>query len=213
MNIRFHSSIVKVIRGNSFRVTDDDVAKLADTKVASDSVGDVLGDDYFRVLLRRVTDEYGITPGNQGDLIDTHAKHMLGVVADRVITDDIKANPEDSTEVKADKTKKRGQRTQFARSAASVLRRFVKAGGFVGNLDPEVHGKSAVDTEAKRLEAEATAENGEAEAETSGKSPAEKCMSRLASLLTAVRQLSELDRDEARAFVETAKRELDGAVS
>jgi hypothetical protein len=182
MNIRFHSTIIAAVRAASYRVTDGDLDKLIQTKVAGDAVTTMLDDDYFRVQLRRTKDADIQSPG---DALEAHkfvAKGMLDRVNAITITPDIKPNPADSSEVKAEKTAKRQTATNFARSAACVLRKYIEMGGDLGALDPEVHGKNAVASLTRTLKAEADEESGE-------NTPEAKVAKRLASLITALNQL------------------------
>jgi len=182
MNIRFHSTIIASIRAASFRVTDEELDKLIGTKVAGDKVADTLGDDYFRVQLRRTKDADYQNPGNPLEVHGTVAKTMLDRVNKVVITPDIKPSAADSSEVKAEKTAKRQAASNFARSAACVLRKYIEMGGDLGALDPEVHGKNAVASLTRTMKAEADEESGE-------NTPEAKVAKRLASLITALNQI------------------------
>ena len=150
--IRFHSTIVAVCRENEYRIDDEQLSKLLTTKSASDSVAETLGDDYFRVLLRRSQMDWAESsdPSNENAVVRTN-KAMTKVVNAVLWTDDIKANPSDPEGVKAEKTKARQSATGFARSAACVLRAYTKAGGKLRDLDPMVDGKNAVEKKTKVL--------------------------------------------------------------
>jgi hypothetical protein len=182
MNIRFHSTIIAAVRAASYRVTEDELVKLIETKVAGDKVTGMLDDDYFRIQLRRNKDADHQNPGDALEVHKVVSKAMLDRVNAITITPDIKPNPADSSEVKAEKTAKRQAASNFARSAACVLRKYIEMGGDLGALDPEVHGKNAVASLTRTMKAEADEESGE-------NTPEAKVAKRLASLITALNQI------------------------
>jgi len=174
-------SILKNIHDNSYQITDEDLEQLVSVKVKSESVDNTLTDDYFRVLIRRSKDAEGT---DEERVTEAH-KGMMKVVNKAVITRDIAPNPNDSSEKKAEKTAERQRRTGFARSSASVLRRFLKSGGHLDDLDPAVHGKSMVEKLAREQEQDIAESKGE-------NTPEGKVLKRLASLITALGQIEDM---------------------
>jgi hypothetical protein len=105
-NISFHKSILETTRENSWRVTDDDVGALVAHKLAGDAVSDALGDDYFRVLLRRTKDTVVNESVEPIAAVETVGQHLLDIVNAK-LPDNIKPNKDDTSEEKARKTKLR----------------------------------------------------------------------------------------------------------
>jgi hypothetical protein len=193
MTIRFHTSIVNACREASYDIDDTQLSKLVRTKAGGDAVASALGDDYFRVLLRRAKNRSYTSELTDLESVGDANKGMNKVVNDTLWTPDIQAREDDAPEEKARKTKERQSVTGFARSAACVLRKYVKLGGTLASLDPAIHGKNAVEKLAAEL----------AEADAPAKTPESQIAARLASLMTALERLS--TEDKAKAYGEAAR--------
>lgn len=188
MNIgtpRFHASIVKAIADSSFRPTDEDVVTLVQTKVKAGAVDEGVGDTYFNVLRTEACDNYerDVASGML-ESIDAANKRLMVLVNRGAITPDIEASEYDDSDTKATKYAERQKRTAFARTSASALRRYVKAGGDLLTL---TLGKSATEKLAAKLEGEASEAAGE-------NTPEAKVAKRLAGLITALNQIDEGSR-------------------
>jgi hypothetical protein len=178
MTPRFHASVVRTVRESQYQVIDGDLGELIKTKAKAGAVDVAVGDTYFGVLVARSVTLSG-RGGEQAQLaaVDEAHKGMLTVVHEALNT---------KTMDRAEKQSATG----FARSAASVLRRWIKAGGDLMNvsLDGDIK-KSQFEAqcrEAEKEEAEAKGEN----------TPEGKVSKRLASLLTALGQLEDRQREE-----------------
>jgi hypothetical protein len=178
MTPRFHASVVRTVRESQYQVTDGDLGELIKTKAKAGAVDSAVGDTYFGVLVARSIK--GCAGSDQQDkqlaAVDEAHKGMLTVVHEALNT---------KTMDRAEKQSATG----FARSAASVLRRWIKAGGDLMNvsLDGDIK-KSQFEAqcrEAEKEEAEAKGEN----------TPEGKVSKRLASLLTALGQLDAIQRE------------------
>lgn len=184
---RFHSSIVNIVAESAYRPTDEQLSQLVQTKVKAGKVDDGIGDTYFGVLVANSQDEYTkiAAIGAEGYLeaVDAANKRLLEVVKAAVITPEIEAKESDDSTTKEIKYKERQKRTGFARSSASVLRRWIRAGGDLMVLEPGTT-KSTVDTTAKQEEEKAAEAAGE-------NTPEAKVAKRLASLITALNQLDD----------------------
>lgn len=197
-NITFHKSILETTRENDWRVSDDELGSLVAHKGASDVVSEALGEDYFRVLLRRTKDTVKNDSVSPLDAVETVGKRMLDIVNEKLITPEIAPNPADSSEEKARKTKIRQSKTVFARTAKRTLKEYIERGGDIDALEPSTCGKNTVANLNKGLKA---GEDGETEGEaTSDKSTSERARSRLNALLKTLRDMKSEDAGAFEAF-------------
>jgi hypothetical protein len=178
MTPRFHASVVRTVRESQYQVTDGDLGELIKTKAKAGAVDVAVGDTYFGVLVARSICGHSPHLGMEDALSSVDAAHkgMLTVVHEALNT---------KTMDRAEKQSATG----FARSAASVLRRWIKAGGNLMDVD--------LDGDIKKSQFEAQCrETEKAEAEAKGENtPEGKVSKRLASLLTALGQLDAIQRE------------------
>ena len=181
MQPRFHTSIVKTIQSDDYNVDDNVLETLVNTKVKAGKVDDGIGDTYLSVLLKRSQNEMAGQKRDEDSqlaAIDRAHKGMYKVVKRAVIT------PEISDQTKSENRAERDRRGGFARSSASVLRRYVKSGGSLFDLEPGKVRKTAMEKAAKELEHQAREAAGE-------NTPEAKVAKRLASLITALNQIED----------------------
>lgn len=188
---RFNVSIVRAIADEGYRPSDEALVTLVQTKVKAGTVDEGIGDTYFGVLATESRDNYEKTGtvGTEAALaaVDEANKRLMVLVNRGAITPEIEANASDDSDTKRAKYEARQKRTGFARSSASVLRRWIKAGGDLSKIDPASMGKSTIDRAAKGAEQEAAEQAGE-------NTPEAKVSKRLASLITALNQLEGEDK-------------------
>lgn len=194
-NISFHKSILETTREANWRITDEELGSLVAHKGASDAVSDALGDDYFRVLLRRTKDTVANESKTPIDAVESVGQAMLDVVNSKLITPDIAPNKADSKEEKARKTKIRQSKTVFARTAKRTLKAYIERGGDLDALDPKTCGKNVVSNMADAL-----VEDADDGTTTSDKSTAERARSRLNALLKTLRDMKGEDATAFEAF-------------
>lgn len=143
--------ITKRLIQQGYDVTDDDVRELASTKLAAGEVDGKLGEGYFKVMLRRVTTHPKFAFGEGLKALEDVDSTMYGIVLS-VVNDmeDCRPNLHDSKEVKADKAKLRNSRTNYARSAKSVIKKALTVGVNLDSDSASKLGKTALEAEAKK---------------------------------------------------------------
>lgn len=196
-NPTFHASIIRTVAESAYEIDDATVADLVSKAVKAGVVSGVLNENYFGVLVTRARRALGtatVTVESQLEAIETANKPLQGIVNSSVA-----AVVEARTDLaKDERARERNRLSGFARSAVSVLRRWVKAGGDLSALEVGAYKKSRFEREAAEHEKAAAGEAGE-------NTPEAKVAKRLASLITA---LNQLDASHRAGYVEYCRDQL-----
>jgi hypothetical protein len=191
---------------SGFLVSDTVLAGMAREYVESSGRIDTVRGSYLRILVAHAQQELeslGLTrPPTESVLAAVNAahEHLYAVILSAVVTDEIKdADGLDQTE-KDRRTKERNRRSNFARSAKSVLMQWVRTGGKLPSLKPEEVTKVGLEKQFRpaRQTAPATVE--------------EKIDATRDRLLTHVQSLAQEDLTAARKLVTAIEAKLNAIV-
>lgn len=174
-----------------YLVSDDTVAKMAkDFAQANQQTGQVRG-AYLRVLVAYSKDGWAsakrASTEQQLDAVNKAHSRLYAIVLDAVTTPDITPIDGLSKEDRTARTLERNRRSIFARSAKSTLVGYIKSGGRLGNLDPTTVTKEWLRKETTPPEPA---------------HPADRAESLEVKLAAAVKEMAELDREDAKIFID-----------
>jgi len=141
------TTITRALVENGYEITQEQVRELAETRLASGEVDKSLTEGYFKVLLKR-TQQHILSQSTEGRLqaLDKADETMYPIVITVINEqDDCKPNHNDSADTKKAKAKLRNERSNYARSAKSVIRKAIICGITIEHLNASVTGKTAVE--------------------------------------------------------------------
>lgn len=177
------TEIMSASKSAGWNLDDNMVKTLVSAKVGADAAANGVGDDYFRVLVVRSVNAPG---ANDQEKVTVAHSGLYALVTEVAITDALKNAEGDDDNTKKAKAQERNRRTNFARSAVSTLRRYLKAGGTLSEIDVATASKTSINNAAvsKEQAASGTDEN----------SPESQIIKRLAALVTAIQKFEGTDK-------------------
>jgi hypothetical protein len=146
------TTITRRLIEEDYDVTDADIRELCELKAASGGVDETLTDGYFKVLFKRTIK--GVTGPSVEQRL--HALEKADSVMYPIVLDvvgnmsDCKAGPNDDAATKQAKSLLRNQRSCYARTAKTTIRKAIEAGVDIENRRPDMVSKHNLDKETKQ---------------------------------------------------------------
>lgn len=155
------TDVISGISESGYTPTLAQLRELAALSVGATRLKDTIGTTYLRALARRARD-LSVVHGSFLIAVDMAHKALYPPILEGVTTDDVKPlhDPAYRAENKR-RSLERNARSNFARTAASALRKFVAAGGDLLRLDIAAMTKSSLDESGAYMESTPTPPTGD----------------------------------------------------
>lgn len=145
--------VIGNITGNNYDATESDLRELGALSVGAERLKETIGTTYLRAMVKsaQISARLGMSPLES---IDAAHSLLYPHVLDGVTTPDVVplAPAKDHREANKRRALDRNARSNFARTAASTLRRFVAAGGDLHGIDLDTVTKASLALSASLLE-------------------------------------------------------------
>ena len=199
-------NILSKIEKAGYLVTGTDVEALAALHLANVDAASGTDGQYLRIMLASVKAKHPATVGRRRLLTDIDRAQHVATLAEAhgrlypfvlkgITTPDVEDRPELDAESRRARAVVRDSRAGFARSAASTVKAWIKAGGDIRGLDVATATKTALRAFTRSQVAPAAAVHD----------PARSALGRLTG---AIRTMATEDPEAARAATEAALAEL-----